>query len=145
MPLYLDTHEFVPGLTAAAVALANLNVLEQEQLVQKTRDDTGPYLQKLLRETFEDHPLIGEIQGTGAVGAIQFSRNKETRERFADEDKLTWHSRSAGFESGAIIRSTYGRLIIAPPLIITHSQIDELIAKMRLAVDKTAEWVKTRS
>ncbi|KVW89256.1 aspartate aminotransferase family protein [Burkholderia cepacia] len=126
---------------AAAVALANLDVLEREGLVERTKTDTGPYLQKALRDAFDGHPLVGEIQGVGAVGAIQFVKNKATRERFANEADLTWHSRTVGFELGAIVRSTNGRLIVAPPLVIDHAQIDELVDTMRKAVDATAREV----
>jgi putrescine---pyruvate transaminase len=126
---------------AAAVALANLDVLDRGGLVERTKNDTGPYLQKALRDAFTDHPLVGEIQGAGAVAAIQFAKDKATRERFANEADLTWHSRSVGFELGVIVRSTNGRLIIAPPLVIDHAQIDELVDKMRQAVDATAKTI----
>jgi putrescine---pyruvate transaminase len=126
---------------AAAVALANLDVLDRGGLVERTKNDTGPYLQKALRDAFADHPLVGEIQGVGAVAAIQFAKDKATRERFANEADLTWHSRSVGFELGVIVRSTNGRLIIAPPLVIDHAQIDELVDKMRQAVDATAKTI----
>jgi putrescine---pyruvate transaminase len=127
---------------AAAVALANLDVLEREQLVARTKEDTGPYLQRALREAFADHPLIGEIQGVGAVGAIQFAKDKTTRERYANEADLTWHSRTEGFERGAIVRSTNGRLIVAPPLVIDHGQIDALIGTMRDAVEATWQHIQ---
>jgi adenosylmethionine-8-amino-7-oxononanoate aminotransferase len=123
------------------VALANLDVLENEQLVESTKTDTGPYLQKLLAQSFADHPLIGEIQGGGAVAAIQFVKDRSTRQRYANEADITWHSRSVAFEQGAIVRSTNGRLIVAPPLVMTHAQIDELVATMRKAVDATADWI----
>ncbi|NIE68999.1 aspartate aminotransferase family protein [Burkholderia sp. Ax-1719] len=126
---------------AAAVALANLDVLDRGGLVERTKTDTGPYLQKALRDAFADHPLIGEVQGVGAVAAIQFAKDKTTRERFANEADLTWHSRSVGFDLGVIVRSTNGRLIVAPPLVIDHAQIDELVDKMRQAVDATAKKV----
>ncbi|WP_246327245.1 hypothetical protein [Burkholderia guangdongensis] len=76
------------------------------------------------------------------MGAIQFAKDKKTRERFANEAELTWHSRTVGFELGAIVRSTNGRLIVAPPLVIDHAQIDELIGKMRDAVDATARTLQ---
>ncbi|MBA5819592.1 aspartate aminotransferase family protein, partial [Escherichia coli] len=69
------------------------------------------------------------------------AKNKATRERFANEADLTWHSRTVGFELGAIVRSTNGRLIVAPPLVIDHAQIDELVGTMRKAVDATAREV----
>ncbi len=130
---------------AAAVALANLDVLDRGGLVERTKNDTGPYLQKALREAFDDHPLIGEIQGVGAVAAIQFAKDKATRERFPNEAELTWHSRTVGFELGVIVRSTNGRLIVAPPLVIDHAQIDELVDKMRQAVDATADSIARAS
>ena len=61
---------------AAAVALANLDVLVKERLVERTKNDTGPYLQKALRDAFADHPLIGEIEGVGAVAVISSRRTR---------------------------------------------------------------------
>jgi len=136
---------FAHGLTysghpvAAAVALANINALDQEGIVERVKNDTGPYLQQLLRETFSDHPLIGEIQGQGFVAAIQFAQNKAARTLFENEADVTWRCRSLGFEEGVIIRSTAGRMIMAPALVMTRPQLDELVEKTRRAVDRTAQ------
>ena len=136
---------FAHGLTyqghpvAAAVALANLNLLRDEGIVERVKTDTGPYLQRSLRELFDQHPLIGEIQGTGCVAALQFTQDKPSRTRFANESDLTWRCRTHGFEEGVIIRSTLGRMIMAPALVITRSEIDELLEKTRRAVDRTAQ------
>ncbi|WP_153785938.1 aspartate aminotransferase family protein [Pseudomonas sp. EMN2] len=138
---------FAHGLTysghpvAAAVAVANLKALRDEGVVGTVKDDTGPYLQQLLRETFADHPLIGDIQGTGLLGALQFAEDKATRKRFANENDLAWQCRTFGFEEGVIIRSTLGRMIMAPALIATRSELDELVEKTRIAVDRTARLV----
>ncbi|MEK6292444.1 MAG: aspartate aminotransferase family protein, partial [Paraburkholderia tropica] len=56
---------------------------------------------------------------------------------------LTWHSRTEGFERGAIVRSTNGRLIVAPPLVIDHAQIDALIGTMRDAVEATWRHIQS--
>lgn len=134
---------FAHGLTyaghpvAAAVAIANLTALRDEKIVETVKADTGPYLQKLLRETFKDHPLIGDIQGTGLVAALQFAEDKATRKRFANENDIAWHCRTVGFDEGLIIRSTLGRMIMAPALVATHAELDELVAKTKRAVDRT--------
>lgn len=134
---------FAHGLTyaghpvAAAVAIANLTALRDEKIVEAVKADTGPYLQKLLRETFADHPLIGDIQGTGLVGALQFAEDKATRKRFANENDIAWHCRTAGFDEGLIVRSTLGRMIMAPALVATHAELDELVEKTKRAVDRT--------
>jgi len=127
---------------AAAVAIANLKALRSEGWVERVRDDTGPYLQKLLRDTFDGHPLIGQIQGHGLVAALQFAENKTTRKRFANENDIAWHCRTVGFEEGVIIRSTLGRMIMAPALVATHSELDELVEKTKRAVDRTGRELK---
>lgn len=135
---------FAHGLTysghpvAAAVAIANLKAIRDEQIVTQVKNDTGPYLHKALQENFANHPLIGEIQGTGLVAALQFSEDKASRKRFANEGDLTWKCRTYGFEEGVIIRSTLGRMIMAPALVANHADIDELVEKTRRAVDRTA-------
>ncbi len=70
---------------AAAVAIANIKALRDEGVVARVKADTGPYLQECLRQAFDGHPLVGEIQGTGLVAALQFSQDKASRQRFANE------------------------------------------------------------
>ncbi|NWE49656.1 aspartate aminotransferase family protein [Pseudomonas gingeri] len=135
---------FAHGLTysghpvAAAVAIANLKALRDEGVVQQVKTDTGPYLQRCLREVFGQHPLVGEVQGVGLVAALQFAEDKATRKRFANENDMAWRCRTLGFEEGLIIRSTLGRMIMAPALIATRAELDELVDKTRIVVDRTA-------
>ncbi|WP_419735968.1 aspartate aminotransferase family protein [Pseudomonas sp. COR18] len=136
---------FAHGLTysghpvAAAVAIANLKALRDEGIVSRVKDDTGPYLQRCLREVFEQHPLVGEVQGAGLVAALQFAEDKASRKRFANENDIAWRCRTIGFEEGLIIRSTLGRMIMAPALVAGRSELDELVEKTRIAVDRTAQ------
>jgi len=136
---------FAHGLTysghpvAAAVAIANLKALRDEGVVSQVKNDTGPYLQQCLREVFGNHPLIGEIQGTGLVAALQFAEDKASRKRFANENDIAWRCRTLGFEEGVIIRSTFGRMIMAPALVASRGDIDELVDKTRRAVERTAQ------
>lgn len=136
---------FAHGLTysghpvAAAVAIANLKALRDEGVVTRVKDDIGPYLQQCLREVFGKHPLVGDIQGTGMVAALQLAEDKSSRKRFANENDIAWRCRTIGFEEGVIIRSTLGRMIMAPALIASREEIDELIAKTLKAVDRTAQ------
>lgn len=136
---------FAHGLTysghpvAAAVALANIDALDREGIVERVKSSTGPYLQQLLRETFAKHPLVGEVQGQGFVAALQFTQDKAKRTLFPNEADITWRCRSYGFEEGVIIRSTAGRMIMAPALILDRPQIDELVEKTKRAVDRTAQ------
>ncbi|MCY1391397.1 Putrescine--pyruvate aminotransferase [compost metagenome] len=121
------------------MAIANLKALRDEGVVAQVKNDTGPYLQQCLREVFGNHPLVGDIQGAGFVAALQLAEDKATRKRFANENDIAWRCRTIGFEEGVIIRSTLGRMIMAPALVATRAEIDELVSKTKIAVDRTAQ------
>jgi putrescine aminotransferase len=137
---------FAHGLTyeghpvAAAVGLANLKLLDEGGIVNTVKTDTGPYLQKALREVFSDHPLVGEVQGVGATAALQFAQSKAEKKRFAEQDELlvSLFCAKSAFDEGLIVRALIGRIVIVPALIATHAEIDELVRKLKDAVDRTA-------
>ena len=81
------------------------------------------------------------MQGAGLVAALQFAEHKPSRKRFANENDLAWQCRTFGFEEGLIIRSTLGRMIMAPALVANRAELDELVDKTRIAVDRTARLV----
>jgi putrescine---pyruvate transaminase len=134
--------EFEHGFTysghpvACAVGLANLELIEQQGLVQRVREDTGPYLADRLAMLL-DHPIVGEVQSCGLMAAIQLSRSPRAREAFAAELGIGMVCRRHCFENGLVMRAVGDRMIIAPPLIITRVQIDEMFALIRHALDRT--------
>ncbi|XQE66955.1 aspartate aminotransferase family protein [Pseudomonas sp. P3C3] len=125
---------------AAAVGLANLRILKEEKILEKVREETAPYLQKRLRE-LADHPLVGEVRGVGMLGAIELAKNKQTRERFPSEMGVGMICRGHCFENGLIMRAVGDTMIIAPPLVISKDEIDELVEKARKCLDLTARAV----
>ncbi|EHJ94703.1 aspartate aminotransferase family protein [Vreelandella boliviensis] len=139
-----DGGEFFHGFTysghpvCAAVALKNLELLESERVVEKVRDDLGPYLAKRW-QALAEHPLVGEARSLGLIGALELVANKRTGERFDKALSAGNVCRDFCFENGLVMRSVGDTMVISPPLIITHSEIDELVSKARLALDKTAE------
>ncbi|CAH1043112.1 aspartate aminotransferase family protein [Halomonas sp. TD01] len=139
-----DGGEFFHGFTysghpvCAAVALKNLELLESEQVVEKVRDELGPYLAKRWQELAE-HPLVGEARSLGLIGALELVADKNTGERFDKSLSAGNLCRDLCFESGLVMRSVGDTMVMSPPLIITRDEIDELVSKARLALDKTAE------
>ena len=123
---------------AAAVALANLDVLEDDGLIPQVRTDTGPYLRQCLTEAFADHPIVGEIRTEGLIGALELVADKATRARFPDEGAVGLMCRDHCFANGLVMRAVRDTMVLAPPLIITRSQIDELVTLARTAIDATA-------
>lgn len=122
---------------AAAVALRNLQIIEDERLVERVRDDVGPYLQAKVR-TLLDHPLVGEARGVGMLAAVEIVKDKSTRERWGPKADAAARVRAHCFEQGIIMRAARECLYCSPPLVITRVQIDELIDTFRHCLDLTA-------
>ncbi|MGV6394958.1 aspartate aminotransferase family protein [Pseudomonas caspiana] len=120
---------------AAAVALENIRILREERIVERVKAETAPYLQKRLRE-LSDHPLVGEVRGVGLLGAIELVKDKATRERYTGKG-AGMICRTFCFENGLIMRAVGDTMIIAPPLVISFAEIDELIDKARKCLDLT--------
>jgi putrescine---pyruvate transaminase len=119
------------------VALENIRILRDEKIIERVREETAPYLQKRLRELAE-HPLVGEVSGVGMLGAIELVQNKQTRERYVGKG-VGMLCRGHCFGNGLIMRAVGDTMIIAPPLVISKSEIDELIDKARLCLDLTLQ------
>ncbi|NBF01109.1 aminotransferase class III-fold pyridoxal phosphate-dependent enzyme [Pseudomonas sp. Fl5BN2] len=120
---------------AAAVALENIRILREEKIIQHVQEKTAPYLQKRLRE-LSDHPLVGEVRGVGLLGAIELVKDKATRARHTGRG-AGMICRQFCFDNGLIMRAVGDTMIIAPPLVISEAEIDELVAKARKCLDLT--------
>ncbi len=136
--------EFFHGFTysghpvAAAVALANIAILEDEGLVEQVHSDTGPYLQQRLNEVFTDHPLVGEVRGVGFLAALELVADKQSRERFPKYGEVGGRCRDHCLRRNLVMRAVRDAMVMAPPLTATRAQIDEIVELARLAVDDTA-------
>jgi putrescine aminotransferase len=138
--------EFFHGFTysghpaACAVALKNIEIIRDEGLVEKVRDETGPYLARALK-SLEDHPLVGETRSMGLIGAIELVEDKATRKHFDEPGKTGTICRDHCIANGLIMRAVRDIMVLSPPLIITTQQIDDMIALARKAIDATARDV----
>ncbi len=136
--------EFNHGFTysghpvAAAVALANIEILKREKIVETVGNETGPYLQSRLRE-LEDHPLVGEIRGIGLIAAIEMAKDKNTRQLFDPSGDAGVICRNHCLNNGLIMRATGDSMLISPPLTLTKGEIDELVEKAGICLDLTAK------
>jgi putrescine aminotransferase len=129
---------------ACAVALANIRLIRREGLVQKVHDDLGPYLAERYAELAQ-HPLVGEAQTCGLMAALQLVRDKADGSPFPSWQEVGMVCRGHCFGNGLIMRAVGDRMIIAPPLVITRAQIDELVALIRRCLDLTLADLKQRA
>lgn len=121
---------------ACAVALANLDIMEREHLPTRVRDDIGPYLAARF-EQLKSHPLVGDAETCGFVGGLVLVKHKPTRARFDPELGVGMVCRGHCFGNGLIMRAVGDRMIIAPPLTMTHAQIDEMMVLIVQCLDLT--------
>ncbi len=117
--------------SCAAAGLANLEVIEKHGLVERVRDDVGPYFQKHLAG-LADHPAVGEVRGYQLIGAIELV----TPDGKAPASPLGIRASNLVREEGAIVRGIRDLIAMAPPLIITHAELDELFAAIRRGLDR---------
>ena len=139
-----DGGEFGHGFTysghpiACAAALATMDIMENGNFIQRVADDIGPYLQRQWT-ALGNHPIVGHVRGAGMLGSIELVRDKESRERLEPEQKSGGICREFCVANGLIMRAVGDSMIISPPFVSTHEEIDLLIARATKSLDQTAE------
>jgi putrescine aminotransferase len=128
---------------ACAVALANLDIIEREGLVDRVRDVTGPHLAQHFA-ALSDHPLVAGAETFGMVAGLVLMKDKKQHLAFDESLEVGMVCREHCFSNGLIMRAVGDRMIIAPPLVCTKAQIDELMDKVRICLDATLEDVQSR-
>ncbi len=128
---------------AAAVALENLRIIEEEGIVRHVAEVAGPYL-KQKWEALTDHPLVGEARIKGLMGSIALTPDKASRAAFEAPGTVGYICRERCFANNLVMRHVGDRMIIAPPLVIRPEEIDQLIERARRALDETYEQVKAQ-
>jgi putrescine aminotransferase len=134
--------EFYHGFThsgnpvACAVGIAALTVMRREGIVERVREEIAPYFAQCW-QSLADHPLVGEARSAGLVGAIELVSDKTTRARYPAAKSIGETCRDACIEHGLVMRHVRDSMIVAPPLVITRPQLDELVGKARQALDVT--------
>jgi len=124
----------------AAVALENLKIIEENDLVGNAKR-VGAHMQKRLRE-LADHELVGEVRGVGLIAGVELVADKATRAPWKNAGALGLLVNGHLQENGVISRNMGDTLGFCPPLIITESQVDDMVAAVKKALDASLPEVK---
>jgi L-2,4-diaminobutyrate transaminase len=121
----------------AAAANANLDIVEREALTDNAKT-TGAYFQARLHETFDDHPMVGEVRGVGLLAALEFVADKAGKTPFDPNLKIGPRVSAAALEGGMIARAMpHGDILgFAPPLVLTRAEADRIVEIAKVAVDR---------
>ena len=134
---------FAHGLTysghpvGAAIALEALSIYREKNICSHVRDigklfDSG--LQRLL-----ENPIVGEVRSAGLMGGIELVADKNTKESFAMELDVGDRLALKAEKNGLFIRSVGSSLVIAPPLIITRTEMGELLTRLSQAIEEMSD------
>ncbi len=128
--------------TCAAVALANIDIIESEGLVERTAQVTGPHLAEAIVR-LSNHPLVGEVRSLGLLGAVEIVAQKGTNRRFGGKEGLAGPIvREACIARGLMIRAVRDSLVVSPPLVMTLEEIDRMVAIIGEALDASADALR---
>lgn len=138
--------EFAHGFTwsghpaACAVSVACLDIMRREKVVERVRDELAGYFAARWRSLAE-HPMVGETRSLGLLGALELVPARSSRRFFANRGEVGTACRDLCVANGVIARAVRDSMIVAPPLVITPDEIDELVRRIGLALDQTAALV----
>ena len=125
---------------SCAVALKTLEIYARERIFEHAAR-VGAYLQRRLRE-LAPHPLVGDVRGVGLIAALELVANKQTGQPF-EGTRVGLYTQHCAQQHGLIVRALPGNTIaICPPLVITESQVDELVEALRVALDETLDYTR---
>ena len=126
----------------AAVAVETLKIYDELDIGAHVRE-VGPHLQAELRRRFTGHELVGDVRGTGLIGAIELVADKDSRANFDPKAKIGARLTRLCEANGLIGRSLPGDVLaFSPPLIITAAEIDEMLDGVGRALDELAAQLR---
>lgn len=126
---------------AAAVALKTLELYERRDTFGHVRKVAPVFLTRL--RALRGHPLVGEADGVGLIGAVELVPDKKAKRNFDPGKAVAARCAQICQEEGLIVRALlHDRIALCPPLVINEAEIGELFDRFGRALDRTLDWAK---
>ena len=129
--------------TCCAVALANIDIIERERLVERSASAGARLLEQL--RTLEELDGVGQVRGQGLIAAVEVVADKTSKALFPAEAGMTQKLTEAMLERGVYTRVVMDCICIAPPLVTTDAQLDQIVETVRDAVTQVVGAAKNFS
>ncbi len=123
---WMHAYTYSAHPVGCAVAMRNLDILEQEDLPAQSCKK-GAYLLGSLETALADHPHVGDIRGKGLMCAVEYVRDKQTKQEFAPTDRIGERVNAAAQARGLFSRLRGDVWLLAPPFITSYSQLDQIV------------------
>ncbi|MGP1679416.1 MAG: aspartate aminotransferase family protein [Burkholderiales bacterium] len=136
-------HTYTGHATACAGALAVQRAVKNRGLLVKVRE-RGAGLEARLRARFGQHPHVGEIRGRGLFWALELVQDRASKQPFEPKRRINARLKLRALENGLMCYPMGGSLdgvagdhvLLAPPYIITETQLDEVVDKLARSIDE---------
>lgn len=139
---FMHGHTYAGNPMACAVGLEVINILEEDNLLANTVN-MGVRLQQALARLAEEFSIIGQVRGLGLLMALELVQDRQSKTPFPVHLNMGQILTDAAYQEGLIIyprRCLNGlagdHVLVAPPLIITADQVDELVARLKRALQR---------
>ncbi len=139
-------HTYMAHATAAAAALAVLEVIEEDGLLARVAEG-GRGLKALLRERFGQHPYVGDIRGRGFFVGVELVGSREDKTPFPRALGLAARIKRRAMANGLICYPENGtadghdgdHVLLAPPFIISDDELELLVARLSKSIDQSID------
>ena len=139
---FLHGHTYIGHPVAAAAALAVQEVIERDGLLQQVQR-RGATLKRMLGDVFGQHPHVGDIRGRGLFVGIELVRDRMSKEPFAPQRRLHAAIKNEAMARGLMVYPMGGtidgqrgdHILLAPPFIVSASDLSEIVARLAEALD----------
>ena len=133
----LLTHGFTYSghAVACAVAIANIDVMEREDLCGRVRS-TGPWFEERLK-TLGDLPIVGDVRGSHFMLCVESVRDRTSKEPFGDDIEIGKRIARNAQARGLIVRPIGNLNVLSPALTLSREEIDRIVAILRSAIEDT--------
>lgn len=126
-PVWMHAYTYSAHPVGCRVALANMDIIEREDLVGQARDK-GAKLLRDLRDALADHPHVGDVRGLGLMCGAELVRDKATKEEFPASEKVGIRVHEEAQKRGLFSRLRGDVFLMAPPVVITEEELDRMVS-----------------
>ncbi len=135
---FLHSHSFDGNALACAAACETLNIFKEENVLDSNKKKYA-LMRQIIEYYFKDMDFVGEIRHTGFISAVEFVKNKDTKEPFDPSIRFGFKIYRKSLGKGVLLRNLGDILYFLPPYIISDSEIEKLIFSAYLATKEVID------
>ena len=132
---FLHSHTYSGNPIGCRIAVEVLKIFEEEKILDVVAKK-GEYLRKKATELFANHPNVGEYRQIGLIGALEFVKDKDTKELFDSKERAGYEIYKIALKKGALLRPLGNIIYFMPPYIITEEEIDRMLTICKESIDE---------